>query len=136
MAKERILVVDDERNIVELIKYNLEKEGYEVICAYDGIEAVNVARQDRPDLIILDIMLEEADDGVILAQELRRKGCAMPILLLTAISRITRHHYGPHDELLPVNDCLEKPTQPETLIATVQRLLADTEAPSHAQPQS
>ena len=43
MAKERILVVDDERNIVELIKYNLEKEGYEVICAYDGIEAVNIA---------------------------------------------------------------------------------------------
>ena len=45
MAKERILVVDDERNIVELIKYNLEKEGYEVICAYDGIEAVNIASQ-------------------------------------------------------------------------------------------
>ncbi len=77
MAKERILVVDDERNIVELIKYNLEKEGYEVICAYDGIEAVNIAKQDRPDLIILDIMLP-GQGGLevtrILQHEVRKNG--------------------------------------------------------------
>ena len=72
MAKERILVVDDERNIVELIKYNLEKEGYEVICAYDGIEAVNIAKQDRPDLIILDIMLP-GQGGLEVTRILRRE---------------------------------------------------------------
>ena len=132
----RILIVDDDPDIIEDSRHLLEAEGHEILSARNRREGLDAALKQKPDLIILDIMLEEADDGVILAQELRRKGCAMPILLLTAISRITRHHYGPHDELLPVNDCLEKPTQPETLIATVQRLLADTEAPSHTRPQA
>ena len=85
MAKERILVVDDERNIVELIKYNLEKEGYEVICAYDGIEAVNIAKQDRPDLIILDIMLP-GQGGLEVTRILRRE-MRTPIIMATAKAR-------------------------------------------------
>ena len=82
MPKERILVVDDERNIVELIKYNLEKEGYEVICAYDGLEAVNVAKQDRPDLIILDVMLP-GQGGLEVTRILRRE-TKTPIIMATA----------------------------------------------------
>lgn len=118
MAKERILVVDDERNIVELIKYNLEKEGYEVICAYDGIEAVNVARQDRPDLIILDIMLP-GQGGLEVTRILRRE-MKTPIIMATAkgeeIDKITGLELG-------ADDYITKPFRPLEMVARVKAQL-------------
>lgn len=120
----QILIVDDDPDIVEDSKLLLEAEGHKVSAARNRVDGLRQALDLKPDLIILDVMLQQADDGVILAQELRRSGYTAPILLLTAIGRITRHTYSPHDEMLPVNACLEKPTKPETLIETVQHLLA------------
>ncbi|MCQ2736466.1 MAG: response regulator, partial [bacterium] len=77
-----MLVIDDEKNIVELLKYNLEKEGYDVVCAYDGIEAINTARQERPDLIILDIMLP--GQGGLEVCRIIRKETKTPIIMATA----------------------------------------------------
>jgi two-component system response regulator VicR len=80
MAK--ILVVDDERPIADILKFNLEKEGHEVICAYDGGTAVELAFQEEPDLILLDLMLP-VKDGMDVCREVRTK-LQTPIIMLTA----------------------------------------------------
>lgn len=81
MAK--ILVVDDEQPIADILKFNLEKEGYEVVCAFDGQEAVDLAFSEKPDLILLDLMLP-LKDGMDVCRELRGGKLHVPIIMLTA----------------------------------------------------
>ena len=83
MAK-KILVVDDEKPISDIIKFNLEKEGYEVVTAYDGEEALEKVESENPDLIILDLMLPKID-GLEVAKRVRAKH-TMPIIMVTANS--------------------------------------------------
>ncbi|WP_442602485.1 response regulator YycF [Paenibacillus sp. KN14-4R] len=78
----KVLVVDDEQPIAEIIKFNLEKEGYEVICAFDGGSAVELAFSEQPDLILLDWMLP-VKDGMDVCREIRAK-MHTPIIMLTA----------------------------------------------------
>lgn len=82
MAK--ILIVDDEQNIVDILKVNLERDGYETLAAYDGVRAVEMAIQHKPDLILLDCMLPKMD-GFDVCRKLRMK-MSVPILMLTARS--------------------------------------------------
>jgi two-component system alkaline phosphatase synthesis response regulator PhoP len=81
----RILVVDGEQNILELIKYNLEREGYQVILASDGVSAVATAQREKPDLILLDVMLPKLD-GLAVCRELRSSEVTrkIPIIMLSA----------------------------------------------------
>jgi two-component system response regulator VicR len=78
----KILVVDDEQPIADILKFNLEKEGYQVICAYDGGSAVELAFSEQPDLILLDLMLP-VKDGMDVCREVRSK-LNTPIIMLTA----------------------------------------------------
>ncbi len=78
----KILVVDDEKPIVDILKYNLEKEGYNVLTAYDGEEAIKIATSEEPDLILLDIMLPKVD-GFSVCKTLRQK-LSTPIVMVTA----------------------------------------------------
>lgn len=82
MMEKRILVVDDEKPIADILQFNLQKEGYEVICAYDGEEALQKVEEVMPDLILLDIMLPQKD-GMEVCREVRKK-YDMPIIMLTA----------------------------------------------------
>jgi two-component system response regulator VicR len=79
----KILVVDDEQPIADIIKFNLEKEGYQVVCAFDGEEAVRLAFDENPDLILLDLMLP-VKDGMDVCREVRAAGLNVPIIMLTA----------------------------------------------------
>ena len=79
---KKILVVDDEKSIADIVSFNLKSEGYEVITAYDGQEAINKALTDNPDLIILDVMLPEKD-GFQVLKEVRQQ-IAIPVIMLTA----------------------------------------------------
>ncbi|WP_199616947.1 response regulator YycF [Paenibacillus alkalitolerans] len=78
----KILVVDDEQPIADILKFNLEKEGYEVVCAFDGQQAVDLAFAEQPDLILLDLMLP-VKDGMDVCREVRAK-LNTPIIMLTA----------------------------------------------------
>ncbi|TZE80869.1 response regulator YycF [Calorimonas adulescens] len=80
--ESKILVVDDEKPIVDILKYNLEKDGYKVLIAYDGEEAIRIATSEEPDLILLDIMLPKID-GFSVCKTLRQK-LNTPILMVTA----------------------------------------------------
>jgi two-component system response regulator VicR len=78
----KILVVDDEQPIADILKFNLEKEGYEVVCAFDGVTAVRLAFETNPDLILLDLMLP-GKDGMDVCREVRAR-LSVPIIMLTA----------------------------------------------------
>ncbi|WP_085522456.1 response regulator YycF [Tuberibacillus sp. Marseille-P3662] len=80
--EQKILVVDDEQPIADILEFNLEKEGYDVICAYDGNEAIQKVEEERPDLILLDVMLPQKD-GMEVCREIRKK-YSMPVIMLTA----------------------------------------------------
>lgn len=120
----KILVVDDDRAINELIKVNLELVGYSVIQAYDGIEGFAVAKQELPSLIILDVMMPDVD-GYTVAQRVRLNPELKntPILMLTALSQLNDKVRG-FD--IGVDDYLVKPFEMEELKVRVRALLKRT----------
>ncbi len=111
----KILVVDDEKNIVDILKYNLEKEGYDVICAYDGKEAIFQALKHKPDLILLDIMLPEYD-GFIVCRKLR-ESMTVPIIMLSAKGEELDKVIGLE---MGADDYITKPFSARELIARVK----------------
>lgn len=118
MADKRVLVVDDDAKTVELVKLYLNRDGYQVLTAYDGAEALRVARDGYPDLIVLDLMLPDID-GLAVCRALRGES-DVPIIMLTA--RTTDQ-----DKLagldLGADDYVTKPFSPKELVARVRAVL-------------
>jgi len=79
---KKILIVDDEKNIVDILKFNLKKEGFTTVEAYDGEQAIELAMNEKPDLILLDVMLPKTD-GFTVCRKLRQS-MSTPIIMLTA----------------------------------------------------
>lgn len=111
----KILVVDDEKNIVDILKFNLKKEGFETIEAYDGEQAVEKALNQKPDLILLDIMLPKMD-GFTVCRKLRQT-MSTPILMLTAKEEEVDKVLGLE---LGADDYITKPFSPRELMARVK----------------
>lgn len=111
----KILVVDDEKPIAEILRYNLEKEGYKVILAYDGEEAIKKAENDLPDLILLDIMLPKLD-GFAVCKKLRQT-MTIPILMLTAKEEEVDKVLGLE---LGADDYITKPFSNRELLARIK----------------
>ena len=120
---KRILVVDDEPNIIELLRLYLEREGFAVLAARDGEEALAVAARHDPDLVVLDLMLPKVD-GWEVCRELRRRGDT-PILMLTARSDDVDAIVGLE---LGADDYVTKPFNPRALVARVKAILRRTAA--------
>jgi DNA-binding response OmpR family regulator len=123
MAREKILVVEDESELVEILKYNLRREGYEVMVAFDGLSGWQAA-QKLPDLVILDLMLPEMD-GREVCRRLRRKPstAALQIIMLTARGEEADIVAGLE---LGADDYLSKPFRMNELLARVRALLRRT----------
>jgi len=117
-----ILVVDDERNIVELVRLYLEKEGFNVVAASDGEQALVQFERTDPDLVVLDVMLPKLD-GFEVCRELRRRG-DVPILMLTARSEDIDAIVGLE---LGADDYVTKPFNPRALVARVKAILRRTD---------
>ncbi|MDR4950214.1 response regulator YycF [Neobacillus cucumis] len=115
MDNKKILVVDDEKPIADILQFNLKKEGYAVYCAYDGNEALQLVEEIQPDLILLDIMLPMRD-GMEVCREVRKK-YEMPIIMLTAkdseIDKVLGLELG-------ADDYVTKPFSTRELIARVK----------------
>jgi len=120
----KILLVDDDPDLVEDCRLILEKAGHQVLAAYNAPEGKAALLREKPDLLILDVMMESPDDGIALAQELRREGHRLPILMLTSISKVTGMTFGPDGEMVPVDAFQEKPVAPKRLMALVEELLS------------
>jgi DNA-binding response OmpR family regulator len=122
MAK--ILIVDDDPDITFATGLFLKKAQHEVLTASNRADGMKAIDDENPDLIILDVMMEQADDGIAMAQELRRQGCEIPILMLTSVGKVTGFTYDEDREMVPVNAFFEKPIRPDLLVQKVNELLA------------
>ena len=120
----KILVIDDDKAINELIKINLELQGYKVVQAYNGTEGFALAKQEIPELIVLDVMMPEVD-GFTVAQRIRQAEeiSDTPIIMLTALSELNNKVNGFN---IGVDDYLTKPFEIEELIVRVRALLKRT----------
>ena len=118
MAEEKILIVDDEKKIVKLVRAYLEKEGYATIGAYDGKAALELWRRERPDLVVLDILMPEVD-GLEFCREVR-KSSTTPIIMLSAKSGETDKLVGLE---LGADDYVTKPFSPRELVARIRAVL-------------
>jgi len=126
MEKKKILVVDDEPEMVKMLKMSLETASYEVIAAYNGQEGVDKAKKEMPDAIILDLMMPEKD-GFAACKEIKNDPeCAhIPIMVLTAISdHLTHTRYAKSMGLeLEAEDYVDKPVDPNFLLERLAKLL-------------
>ncbi|MDP2889269.1 MAG: response regulator transcription factor [Bacteroidota bacterium] len=123
-SQYKILLVDDEVDILEFISYNLEKEGYKVYTAQNGAEAIKVAERTLPDLIILDVMMPEMD-GIAACEEIRR----IPTLKHTMIAFLTARGED-YSQIAGfeagADDYITKPIRPKVLVSRVKALLKRT----------
>jgi len=121
MAKERILVVDDDRDVVRLMRAYLEQAGYEVLVAYDGETAVHNLRREKPDLLLLDVMLPDRD-GYDITRLVRRDPSLtpIPIIMLTARVEDSDKIIGLE---LGADDYVTKPYNPREVVARVRARL-------------
>lgn len=121
MQKGKILVVDDEKNICDLLRMYLEKEGYTVVIAHTGLDAVNMFAAENPDLVLLDIMLPELD-GWQVCREIR-KISEKPIIMLTAKDEVFDKVLGLE---LGADDYMTKPFDTKELVARIKAVLRRT----------
>lgn len=121
MNNGKVLVVDDEEHIVELIEFNLENNGYNVITAYDGVEAIEKTKGELPNLIILDLMLPKIDGIEVVSRLKREKNTEnIPIIMLTAKSEETDKILGLE---LGADDYITKPFSVRELMARIKAVL-------------
>ena len=124
---QRILIVEDEVDIADLIKFNLQRAGYEVHLAHDGISGTEVALRVRPDLLVLDLMLP-GRDGYSVFREVRRdaRTSHIPVIILTAKAQTEDRIHGLE---VGADDYLTKPFSPKELVLRVNAILKRTDAP-------
>jgi len=123
----KILIVEDEHDIAELIAFNLRRAGYEVSLAHDGIEGTTMALRERPALIVLDLMLP-GRDGFGVFRELRRdaRTSSIPVIMLTARAQTEDRIQGLE---VGADDYLTKPFSPKELLLRIQAILKRSEGP-------
>ena len=121
MDKDKILIVEDDANLLATLKYNLQKDGYDVVTAVDGAEAIETARKEKPDLIILDVMLPTIN-GFEVCRVLRKE-MTVPILMLTAKAEEMDKVVGLE---IGADDYMTKPFSMRELLARVRAMLRRT----------
>jgi len=118
-----ILLVDDDPDVTDAGRLVLEREGHTVRTAGSANEGLGAIGEAAPDLLVLDIMMDSPDDGIVLARRLRKEGHRFPIIALSSIGKVTGRDYDRDGEMLPVDDFVSKPVHPSVLIAKVRKLL-------------
>ena len=118
----KIAIIDDDPDILDVSNIVLTSKGYEVVTALNPDDGYKLIKDQKPDLIILDVMMNEPDDGFFLAQKLRREKIDTPIIMYTSVSKALGINFGKSD-MVPVDEYVEKPISPDELIEKVQKLL-------------
>lgn len=130
MSKKRILVIDDDAQLVDAVKTLLESAGYDVVCAYQPEKGLALAREMQPDLIVMDILFAgpPGPDGVEVSRRLDQDPALKdtPVIILSGVKRVLDLpvKLGPDETYMPVQAFLEKPFKPGDLLAQIEQLLA------------
>jgi len=126
MSKKRIVVVDDEPDVAAIVQKNLQKEGFDVEVAYDGVQAMDKIKANPPDAIVLDVMMPEKD-GYEVCKELKESDeyCDIPIVMLTAVAdHVGSTRYSHSDGMsMEADDYLPKPASAEEITDSIRSLL-------------
>jgi DNA-binding response OmpR family regulator len=121
---KKILIIDDDIDLVEAMRLTLESAGFEVIDAQEGEKGIDKARDEKPDLVLLDVMMGTQDEGFHVAYQMRNdpEMSDLPIIMLTAVGQETGFTFDKEkdEDFLPVNEFIEKPINPDTLIEVVK----------------
>jgi CheY-like chemotaxis protein len=129
-SAKTVLLVDDDSDFVEMNRVLLEEHGYTVRVAFSGRQCLEAVAASRPDLIILDMVMENPSDGFNVSRELRNseytKG--IPLLMITSVNDSVPFRVEPDRTWLPVDALLEKPVDPQLLLAVVDRALEGAHA--------
>lgn len=123
LSMKKIAVIDDDKDIVDALNLLLKIKGYNVVTAGNIRDGLNLIETEKPDLIFLDVMMDEPDDGFYLAMKLRSKGVQIPIVLLTSVSKSTGLDFS-QSKTLPVDEFLEKPVNTSVLENIINKYLA------------
>ncbi len=118
--RKKILIVDDDFEIIESIRYALEGEGFEVVVARDGNQGLALAERENPDLMILDMMMPKRSGFLVLEKLRRVRDTPLPVVMITGNEGSRHKAYA---ELLGVSDYIRKPFPMDRLIGSVQSLL-------------
>lgn len=123
---KRVLIVDDEKAIVDILEFNLQRDGYEALKAYDGPEGLRMVREENPDLVLLDVMLPGMD-GFTVCRTLRAEGNDVPIVMITAREEETDKVFGLE---IGADDYVTKPFSMRELLARVKANMRRTAPPA------
>jgi CheY-like chemotaxis protein len=126
VGEKKILLVDDDRDFVEVTKVLLESSGYGVITAHNGDDGLKRAAEEKPDLVILDVMMRTPTEGFETARALRKGEATkdIPIIMLTGVNQSVPWRFGPDEVWLPVDAFLDKPVGPERLLAEAKKAMS------------
>ncbi len=127
---KKILIIDDDIEFVDAVKILLESNGYDVNTANNTENGLNSINRDKPDLVILDVMMDSPDEGFQFAYKLKNddKLKNIPILMSTSVSQVTGMDFSPasdnrNEEWISVDEFIEKPIESEKFLAVVEKLL-------------
>jgi len=124
---QKILLVDDDVDLVEMNRAFLVNNGYDVLVAYNGTSGFEKARQEKPDLVVLDVMMTEVGEGFEVARELKHdeRTKNIPIIMLTSVNQ--EHGFnltiGPDETWNPVDEFIEKPFGPKELMSKIKEMI-------------
>jgi CheY-like chemotaxis protein len=126
---KRILVVDDDSDYQMICEMILKGAGYQVAQAFDGRQAIAALERDRPDLILLDVMMSSVLEGVEVCKRIKSdpKLKGVPIIMISSITTSEYASAFPDDERIPIDAWMTKPIQPEALVKTVQRFIGQAQ---------
>ena len=132
MARAKILIADDDQDIRDSVQAILEGQQYDVVTAADRIEGMEKIESEKPDLLILDVMMTAWQDGFEMARELKKhpQYKEIPILMMTGVKKETGIDFksaAGDPDWCPVDGFLEKPVEPDILVAEIEKLLSEKE---------
>ena len=124
---KKIMIIDDDIDLVEAMRITLESGGYDVIDSQEGQKGLEILKKEKPDLLILDVMMGTLDEGFHIAYQIRNDEeiKEIPILMITAVGAQTGFEFDMQrdEDFLPVNEFIEKPVNPQVLLDSVKRNL-------------
>lgn len=120
--KKLILIIDDDPGIIETAEIILKNNGYDVVYSMSPDEGYKMVFDKKPDLIILDVMMEEPDDGFFLAKKLRKNGVNIPIVMYSSVAHATGMKFDT-ESVSDVNSFLSKPAKPEALLHEIEKYI-------------
>jgi len=123
----KVLIIDDDRDFQAITRLVLENHNFEVVSAYNQDEGIRMVQDEKPDLVILDVVMSTDYEGFEVARQIREKlkMRRLPILMLSAVHQVKKvaYRFAPDEEWLPVDYFFEKPIEPEILVSKIKELL-------------